>query len=418
MPIYLWERDNRTIVERLRNCSTLKICAKVLDEPLFIEGWIEHHSRIVGYENLIIADNMSTDAGMLETYSRYCDKVTIFQFEGRHNEIHWHPRFAELFNAIKKSCRLFSFFDVDERLVRITRDHWKADASIIDCIDAAPIEGLIPTTWLINKLDSFERFSLTDPNYPSALANNLKWGKPILHAELVGSQAGIHNIQYERTRFARSESTELFLLHLTQFPGRRIEANRNKLASRGIVPRGASSKEVLGMDFSRLADQSFMPLVDEMRKMSDIIASPGKLEVDGDELRLERDGSVSFSSDKARAILSSYLDEGKEIIEATFQGTVAPDDKFADPSFLLDLAIELRSNGHHAAAERLFRAGMRLHPNFISKFRGPSFQKELLRMFLANQRWTEADELVGEREAMGDDRWHENSICSSVFPDL
>ncbi len=62
MPFYRWDSDRDQILNRLRSKATLKICVKLVDEPLLIEDWIDHHARIVGIENLIIADNGSTDA--------------------------------------------------------------------------------------------------------------------------------------------------------------------------------------------------------------------------------------------------------------------------------------------------------------------------------------------------------------------
>ena len=91
MPIYSWDVDKAAIVARVRTPAILKLCAKVRDEPLLIEGWITHHQAIVGADNLIIADNMSKNPEMLAVLEKYSDRVTVFRFPGSHNNIHWRP---------------------------------------------------------------------------------------------------------------------------------------------------------------------------------------------------------------------------------------------------------------------------------------------------------------------------------------
>ena len=111
MPIYNWDSDRDQIISRLRSRAVLKLCVKTLDEPLLIEGWIRHHANIVGPENLIIADNGSTHSDTLNAYTKFGEAATIFRFGGPHNDIHWHPRFNDLFSVIRETSDYFSFID-------------------------------------------------------------------------------------------------------------------------------------------------------------------------------------------------------------------------------------------------------------------------------------------------------------------
>src|ERR1700730_7114140 len=71
MPIFQWDKDQLEILSRLQNWSTLKLCCKTLSEPELVRAWIKHHSLIVGSENLIVADNGSSDAATLDIYESY-----------------------------------------------------------------------------------------------------------------------------------------------------------------------------------------------------------------------------------------------------------------------------------------------------------------------------------------------------------
>jgi hypothetical protein len=191
MPVLQWDKDQSEILNRLQTRSKLKICCKTLSEPEFVQDWIRHHSAIVGPENLIIADNGSPDAATLEVYGRFASDITIFQFSGSHNDIHWHPRFQPLFDRLKETVDFFSFIDVDERLVWVDHDSWSADGRIVDHLQENG--AIYPATWLINAIGSVNHFTLLDTERRRIFSNNLKWGKPIFPAELIAAQSGIHH---------------------------------------------------------------------------------------------------------------------------------------------------------------------------------------------------------------------------------
>jgi hypothetical protein len=421
MPIHSWDQDQGRILESLREKATLKLCAKVLDEPLLVEGWIQHHSKIVGCKNLIIADNGSTDPHSLEVYEKYNKSCTIFRFNGPHNEIHWHPRFGPLFEAIKESSEYFSFIDVDERLVWIDSDAWAADESIVQKIVLLANRRIIPATWLINTLNSYETFTLLDSEGTPKFQNNLRWGKPILPAPLVGIQDGIHNAQFDRFAFSTVYGVQFFLLHLTQFPQRRIAANRNKLISRGVIDRGVSIEDIIKMSFETPADASFMRLVTEIRVMSELITVDSKSHLDpiaSSHLTLHADGSVKYGNENARNTFTAFLQSGPDSILRLLGGDELLEDQVIDATSLLATATQLRDEGRFSRAERLFRRGVVLYPTLLDRHKSPLFLRELIKLLLDQKDVVQAEKLIPRNKGeIGGDNWHQilfARACSAI----
>ncbi|MCB4767968.1 hypothetical protein LGR54_05070 [Ancylobacter sp. Lp-2] len=58
------------------------------DETTFLECWIRHHAAIVGRENLIVFDNMSTSAATLDLYHPLEPDLLVVRFQGFHNKLH------------------------------------------------------------------------------------------------------------------------------------------------------------------------------------------------------------------------------------------------------------------------------------------------------------------------------------------
>lgn len=317
MSMLQWETDQLQILGRLEQKAGFKICCKTINEPQLILGWLEHHAAIVGPENLIIADNGSDDHATLEIYDRFADKVMIFQFAGEHNDIHWHPRFEPLFLALRASSDHFAFFDVDERLVWIDGSKWFANPSILDSL--CDLKAIYPTTWLINAIDSSDRFNLLDTERRPNLFNNLRYGKPILTSNLIGVQAGIHNIQYAGSRYSNDLAGRLFLLHLTQFPDQRIQANVKKLVSRKLVERCTDPEAILSMDFSSYHDQTVLRFQSEIADM--LAYKKGDRSIENKEiqfLKLISDGTVVYSGDEARDVFLKFARDAPDAAETMF----------------------------------------------------------------------------------------------------
>jgi hypothetical protein len=318
MGILEWDKDSKAICERIRSPARLKVVVKTIESPELIEDWIKHHERIVGSENLIIADNGSLDQRVLDIYEKNSHEAIIFRFSGPHNQIHWHPRFSSLFEAIRASCEYCLFADADERLVWMSENSWTADRSLVGSLPADNGRYIVPTTWLINRLNSRTRFGLLDTEGRPRLSNNLKWGKPILPAGLVGAQSGIHNAQYGTESYSTSCGTNFILLHLTQLPMQRIVMNRKKLISNGYIENGLTDEEIISLD---LDNPLAMRFIIEMKNMYSLLASgTEETSEDGSSyLELHYSGDIGYSSFEARETFRSFLNAGPDLVREVFR---------------------------------------------------------------------------------------------------
>ena len=317
--IYDWDIHSAEIVRRLEQPAWLKICTKNLDEPELIEAWITHHGAIVGFENLIIADNYSSHHETIRVYSKYSDAVTIFRFSGNFDDVHAHPRFSHLFNAIRRSSKFYAIFDTDERLVIIEDGYWKAGLAILQRLSVADAEKPIPSTWLINKMNCLNRFNFKTTEGAEEFVHNLIWGKPILPAKLVGLQAGIHNIEFRSYTFSASRRLNLFLLHLTQLPDRRLRVNKSKLVNSGVIDEARAFDEIAAMDTSALSNSNAVRFITEIRDMLAVKRFGVRAETDEERsLELEPGGSIRYSSGAAREFMKRFLDCMESTIPAVF----------------------------------------------------------------------------------------------------
>ncbi|MGG5819316.1 hypothetical protein [Falsiroseomonas sp. HW251] len=269
MPILDWETGAAAISDRLRDPATLRICVKVRDEPALLRSWIEHHAPIVGAGNLIIADNDSQMPEALEIYDTMDKSIVAFRYRGPHNDIHGHGRFDPLFETLRNSTRFVLFADVDERLVRIGTDGWNANAGITEHVASRRADRIVFVPWLVNCLGAMHAFSIPCDAANGVKAHEMRMGKPILPGRFVGRHSFIHNFQYGDFACGNETINDLFLLHLTQFPEQRIRANMKKLVSRGVIGPEVDVADLLRMHFAALPDQSFMPLVNEIRWMAE-----------------------------------------------------------------------------------------------------------------------------------------------------
>ena len=298
--IHDWETNRDEIIRRVADPSPFKILTKTLDEPELIEAWITHHAAIVGHANLVIADNGSTHPDTLALYRNYADRVTIFTFAGHHNDIHGHPRFAPLFDAIRPAARFYAVFDTDERLVHIEHERWRADPSLIKTLDMTSGDEIIPTTWLINLWDSHDRFGFKTTERTDRFLNNLIWGKPILPGRLAGAAPFIHNIQFRQFPISKTCGLNLFLLHLTQFPDRRLRANKAKLVSSGFITPDLTHEQIAALDPRALNNPTAARFIEETKLALEVAAAPHHpSRAIPDHLELHTDGRLTYSSEAA-----------------------------------------------------------------------------------------------------------------------
>lgn len=243
-----WEDHQHEVLEKINVKSRMKLLTKVKDEPELIEGWISHHAEIVGIENLIIADNGSSDINMINLLDKYSHVTNIFHFKGNHNQIHHANRFQSLFDAIARNSDYVSVVDVDERLVGldVCKRRVVDNGYLVNSMLGERPE-IVPATWLHNTNGKFDEFSFRTAEGSIGLVKNLKWGKPIMPSYIFGIEAGIHNVQYRGFDFRFNQNFIVTLLHLTDLPKRRIRVNCNKLKSRGYVDRDFDIEMILDL---------------------------------------------------------------------------------------------------------------------------------------------------------------------------
>ncbi|CAO3383426.1 glycosyltransferase [Azospirillum argentinense] len=449
MEILKWECESLIIANAIRkNIGWLKIILKTRDENFLLRSWIEHHIKIVGAGNLIIADNMSSNNEVFQIYNDYKEDVVVFQFSGNHNDIHASPRFSELYSALRDSSKYVVFLDTDERLTWFEGGRWFSDSRVVDFIQSSIRGRAIPGAWLVNAPESFDSFFVgTDQQN---LNSNLKWGKPIISASILGTQPIIHNAQFDNNIFDDSDKTNVIILHLTQFPERRLMTNRYKLINRGIVSENETIDDILRRSFEEFSDISFMPLVNEMREMLNLRNNFDYYQNKMKEghIRILENGEIKFFSEQEKAILNDFLSNGESKIRSVFSlkprdengelgvkittkkdnaimhienrrnnlGSQAKEqDNFMNRDSLFNLSVvelfsvfvQYRNMGDLIGAESAAQVGMERYPDELDQYKGPIFRKELMRMLLNHQHWDKAWELIPEADAVGGGHWHE-----------
>ncbi len=391
MAIPTWEDDKRSIIPRLNKPASLKIATKTFNEVWLIEKWIQHHAKIVGFDNLIVADNGSNHVAVQDVYERYQNRVLIFGFKGPHNEFHWHTRFSDFYDAIRTSTRYFALFDSDEFLIWSDGQVWEAGSGILQRLPAS-YEGIIPTTWLINSSNSFERFTLLDTEGRPRIENNLRWGKPILPSYLAGSQPGMHNVQFMGHEFNTDLGTSLFTQHMTQFPAQRIAANCNKLINRGFIAPELSVDEIANMDTNTISDETCKRFVLEIQGMLAVVQFGFKVNETEDTLLFRRNGQIQFSTLRAKGLFHEHIQNGESIIQralSTRSGGLP-----STPEGLLRCAIEARSKGLGQEADIILRMGSQQYPNFLDEYGDPAFRKEAFRTLLSRGQFEVAKSIL------------------------
>ena len=93
-------------------------------------------------------------------------------------------------------------------------------------------------------------------------------------------------------------------------------SNRLKLISRGIVPASSTIDEILARDFSSLEDQSFIPMVEEMRRMKALTDHDAFVEptiTHSNSLHFTTNGSLKFGEERAKRVFSDHLLSGPSL---------------------------------------------------------------------------------------------------------
>jgi len=309
--LFAWPDDAPLVSAAIRaSRAPCKICLKTRNDPIFLAEWHQHHARIVGAENLIIADNMSDDPEVLAQLHELSRQSTVFQFTGFHNRLHERELFSPLYRVIEDSSDWHLVLDTDERLVWIEEENWIADSRLVDRLRCLPPSAnTVPGVLIQNLPGSRTHFRL--PADPSQSAAPLQWGKPAIATGCSWPKGGpIHNIQFPPEIFAARQPPRLFQLHLCNLdPEQRLRANREKLAARGICAPDSSYAEIAQIDVE-LETRSVVrrSVLQTRRLLAD------ELEAYPDQIIVRSDGHLDFSSPAVRSAFHALMTGGADYL--------------------------------------------------------------------------------------------------------
>jgi hypothetical protein len=225
--------------------TTLRIILKTKNEPFLLENWLLYHSKLVGWENLIVLDNASDDPAVLGIYEKYKEKpFVLLSYSESANTVHDIKSMQLFYDVVRLTCKYLCFLDTDEFLTFFSKDKNVFDFSeLIVQLENTSSEAF-GSIWLHNSPKSsyinsndFTQFKDFELN-PYRLVNGVNYGKPIVSSNSgifkKTSQLGVnlcHNISIPKIQTLSG----LIVLHLdkTQIDVR-IRNNFSLLRSRRL----------------------------------------------------------------------------------------------------------------------------------------------------------------------------------------
>lgn len=117
--------------------TPLKIFTVTKNEYDLIECFILYHASIVGFDNIIIIDNMSTDQRVLDVYNKYKGIITIVYEEGYQNSKQA-DHFIKYMSKYKDTCEFMMGLDTDEFIYRIDSNGNATNNKIIEYLQCIP----------------------------------------------------------------------------------------------------------------------------------------------------------------------------------------------------------------------------------------------------------------------------------------
>ncbi|NBO78863.1 MAG: hypothetical protein EBV27_04395 [Actinobacteria bacterium] len=91
-----------------------KIFCVTRDEYDLIEDFITYHSRIFGYDNIVIIDNMSTNKTVLDVYAKYEPLGVKVHYEESYRGDDQGKAFTKYMHMYKTDCKFLIGLDTDE----------------------------------------------------------------------------------------------------------------------------------------------------------------------------------------------------------------------------------------------------------------------------------------------------------------
>jgi len=219
--------------------SNLKIVLKTKDEDNLIEPWLLYHSKIVGWDNLIVFDNNSTSKLVKSVYEKYKYKGFELKYiKDDVNILHNITYYSNFYSYLRSVSNFFIIMDTDEFLTYYNSNENKFDNTKINekLINISNQESII-SMWIHNTpnfgdiSNNFKLYELNSNN----LRKNIQYGK-----QIIGKNNNIFTnpIKDFKLSHSMSNSTAKYLdnfiiLHNDKFDiNNRIKNNINLLKNR------------------------------------------------------------------------------------------------------------------------------------------------------------------------------------------
>jgi hypothetical protein len=316
-----WNRDKAMICERISShIAPFKILIKTKDEPDRLRTWIAHHSGIVGLDNLIIFDNMSTDQATLGIYAQFESELLIVQFDGFLNAVHHTRIFAELYAALRESCDYFTFLDTDEYLALYDGgDGFHFRKEIVSFLRDHKKTMVFPGTWLRNLPGCNNRFMLPQSGWPT-LRYGLEWGKPVISSACDVSGDLNHNRRVKYDMLPNDLITNVFVLHRLQVSSaERIRINLQKLRALEALMADDGLEEALALDINTLNRKETRAYVLEIRSL---ISAGDKLASIEGSFEISPNGRINWENDWQRAEMQMFVSQPLRYRDVCFTQTL------------------------------------------------------------------------------------------------
>lgn len=234
--------------------TILKIVLKAKDEVELIEKWIDYHSSLVGYHNLIVMDCGSQSDEYLRMLDKYRSKIIILDYRFYYDFIHNTNFNAEFFRLVASSCKYLTILDADEFIFACKDDGSGnfSKKSVLEILSNSDL-GVFPGVWIFNSdLDVFGSEIRWESPIPievshQALERGIVSGKSIVRSDLVFDVKHLgHNMHVAEVVNHIDEKSlfKIFILHLNSL-GRNIGLKRTvrHLHAKKIVPVSLSAEE-------------------------------------------------------------------------------------------------------------------------------------------------------------------------------
>jgi hypothetical protein len=253
-PNYSWPSCSEDIVAQIKaKESTLKIVLKTKNETEILDQWLEHHLNIAGDFNVLVFDNGSTNPKTFDIYGKYRDRINLFGFYENHNLIHNTDYFSKFYQALRESCKFYTFIDTDEFLYFTDGNVLLSDSDFMDVLNRTSDNHIFLGLWSFNVPGNRDLFYISDIS--NRYSSGLKGGKPLISSTYDLKGFINHNIQLYQNNSQIEPVGGLLVCHLNMLDReRRIMINREKiLAHKFLNNHDEIDAMILSNDFSKLS---------------------------------------------------------------------------------------------------------------------------------------------------------------------